>query len=100
MRPRSYSSLCRDLFLLAQEPDVGVGPERGPRWETRIAAQLALQGYPVESARGGIRAFGVLPASGLRHQTDAAIHCADAHVIGEWKSYRGQVPKNEVLRFK
>jgi hypothetical protein len=100
LRPRSYSGLCRDLFLLAQENDDGVGPDRGPRWESGIALELALQGYPVASVPGGIRVFGVLPASGLRHQTDAAIDCADAHVIGEWKSYRGAVPKNEMLRFK
>jgi hypothetical protein len=49
---------------------------------------------------GGIRVFGVVPASGLRHQTDAAIECVDAQVIGEWKAYSGPVPKNEVLRFK
>jgi len=49
---------------------------------------------------GGVRVFGVVPASGLRHQTDAAIECPDAHVIGEWKAYSGPVPKNEVLRFK
>jgi hypothetical protein len=100
LRPRSYSALCRDLFLLAQEPDEGVGPDRGARWESSIATELALQGYPVESVPGGIRVFGVLPASGLRHQTDAAVDCVDAHVIGEWKSYRGAVPKNEMLRFK
>ncbi len=100
LHPRGYSALARDLFLLAQDPDDQPGPERGPRWEAEIADELALQGYPVESIPGGIRVFGVLPASGLRHQTDAAIDCADAHVIGEWKSYRGPVPKNEVLRFK
>jgi hypothetical protein len=100
LRPRSYAALCRDLFLLAQEPDPCVGPGRGQRWEWSIADELALQGYPVESMPGGLRVFGVMPASGLRHQTDAAIECVDAHVIGEWKSYRGPVPKNEVLRFK
>jgi hypothetical protein len=100
LRPRGYSSLCRDLFLLAQEPDGGIGPDRGSRWESSIAVELALQSYPVESVPGGIRVFGFLPASGLRHQTDAVIDCVDAHVIGEWKSYRGAVPKNEVLRFK
>lgn len=100
LRPRSYAALCRDLFLLAQEPDDSAGPDRGPRWEWNIADELALQGYPVESMPGGVRVFGVMPASGLKHQTDAAIDCVDAHVIGEWKSYRGEVPKNEVLRFK
>lgn len=100
LRPRGYSALCRDLFLLAQDPDDGVGPERGRRWEAEIAAELGLQGYPTECLPGGIRVFGILPASGLRHQIDATIECTDAHVIGEWKSYRGPVPKNEVLRFK
>jgi hypothetical protein len=100
LRPHAYSSLCRDLFLLAQTPDESAGRERGSRWESQITTELALQGYPVECAPGGIRVFGVLPASGLRHQTDAAIDCVDAHVLGEWKSYRGPVPKNEVLRFK
>ena len=42
----------------------------------------------------------MLPASGLRHQIDAEIMCRDAEVIGEWKAYRGPVPKNELLRFK
>jgi hypothetical protein len=100
LRPLSYSALCRDLFLLAQDADDGAGPERGQRWESQIADELALQSYPVECLPGGIRVFGVLPASGLRHQTDAAIDCIDAHVIGEWKSYRSPVPKNAVLRFK
>lgn len=100
LRRGSYAALCRDLYLLAQRPDDGVGPARGPRWEEEIADELALQGYPVETLPGGIRVFGVVPQSGLRHQTDAAIECVDACVIGEWKSYRGPVPKNEVLRFK
>ena len=54
------------LFLLAQTPDDAAGPERGPRWEARIATELGLQGYPVEPLPGGIRVFGTVPASGLR----------------------------------
>ncbi len=65
-----------------------------------IAEMLTERGFPVESIPGGVRVFGVVPASGLRHQTDAGITCLDAYVRGEWKSYRGPVPKNEMLRFK
>jgi hypothetical protein len=102
-RGRRLADLCRDLHILAQDvpgDDLTAGPARGWAWEARIARTLALRGYPVESVPGGIRVLGVMPASGLRHQTDAALHCEDAHVIGEWKSYTGAVPKNEILRFK
>lgn len=101
---RRFADLCRDLYTLAQ--DIGCdatairGPERGWRWESRIADTLAYRGYPVEAIPGGVQVLGAVPASGLRHQTDAALTCRDAHVIGEWKSYTGPVPKNEVLRFK
>lgn len=101
---RRFADLCRDLYTLAQDADAGGplvrGPARGWSWEARITGALASRGYPVEPMPGGVRVFGVVPASGLRHQTDAALHCADAHVIGEWKSYSGPVPKNELLRFK
>lgn len=97
---RTFSSLCEQLFKLAQTPDEAAGPERGGRWEWLIASMLGELGFPVEGFPGGVRIFGIVPASGLRHQTDAAITCADAYVLGEWKSYRGSVPKNEVLRFK
>jgi hypothetical protein len=100
IRGRSYSALCARLFLLAQDVDDTPGPERGYRWEARISEMLGMHGFPVETVPGGVRVFGTVPASGLRHQTDAAITCSDAHVLGEWKSYRGTVPKNEVLRFK
>lgn len=101
---RRYANLCRDLFILAQDVaarDIETrGPARGWRWEERIADTLAFRGYPVDAVPGGVRVFGAIPASGLRHQTDAALSCTDVHVVGEWKSYAGQVPKNEVLRFK
>lgn len=101
---RRFANLCRDLFTLAQDvafQDMEIrGPARGWRWEERIADTLARRGYPVDAGPGGIRVFGVIPASGLRHQTDAALSCIDAHVLGEWKSFTGPVPKNELLRFK
>ena len=103
-RGRRFADLCRDLYTLAQDVafnDIAIrGPARGWRWESRIADTLAHRGYPVEAMPGGVRVFGAVPASGLRHQTDAALSCVDAHVIGEWKSYTGPVPKNELLRFK
>jgi hypothetical protein len=101
---RRFADLCRDLYALAQDASrvaAGVrGPERGWSWEARVADALARRGFPAEPLPGGVRVFGAVPASGLRHQTDAAVHCTDAHVIGEWKSYSGAVPKNELLRFK
>lgn len=100
---RRFPDLCRDLYTIAQDvasTDIRRGPSRGWHWEAHIADTLVKRGYPVESLPGGVRVFGVVPASGLRHQTDAALICADALVIGEWKSYAGMVPKNEVLRFK
>jgi hypothetical protein len=100
LRGRTYAALCEQLFMLAQTIDPISGPERGFRWETRIAEALAHRGFPVEGVPGGVRVFGIVPASGLRHQTDAGITCVDAYVLGEWKSYVGAVPKNEVLRFK
>jgi hypothetical protein len=100
IRGRTFNALCAQLFALAQMVDDSPGPERGFRWESTIAESLAAAGFPVEAVPGGIRVFGTVPASGLRHQTDAAITCTDAHVLGEWKAYRGSVPKNEVLRFK
>ncbi len=97
---RRFADLCRDLYILSQIVDATPGSARGWRWEVRIAESLARRGLPVDSVPGGIEVHGVLPLSGLRHQTDAAIRCADAYVIGEWKAYTGTVPKNELLRFK
>lgn len=99
-RDRGFPQLCRDLYVLSQEVDPTPAPHRGSHWERRIADVLSMRGFPVMSMPGGIQVHGVLPASGLRHQTDAAIVCSDAYVVGEWKSYTGSVPKNEILRFK
>lgn len=103
-RGRRFADLCRDLYTLAQDTASNAtatrGPSRGWQWETRIADVLAYRGFPVEAVPGGIQVLGAVPASGLRHQTDAALRCTDAHVIGEWKSYTGPVPKNELMRFK
>ena len=100
---RRFADLCRELYALSQHY-LAARPQspadRGRRWEALIADVLSARGFPVESVPGGVRVHGVLPASGLQHQTDAAVTCSDALVIGEWKSYVGTVPKNEILRFK
>lgn len=97
---RRFATLCQDLFALAQVGPDQSGPARGYEWERQIADHLARKGFPAEPVPGGVRVFGAVPASGLRHQTDSAIDCVDAHVIGEWKAYRTPVHKNELLRFK
>jgi hypothetical protein len=97
---RRFPVLCAELYGLALEDDPGSGPARGWRWERRVAEGLGARGFSARAVAGGVEIHGVLPASGLRHQIDATIACRDAEVIGEWKAYRGAVPKNEVLRFK
>jgi hypothetical protein len=99
-RGRRFAALCAELYLLTLEDLEGSGPARGWRWEQLIAERLIDKGYPARAIPGGGSIFGVLPASGLRHQIDAEITCTDALVIGEWKAHRGPVPKNDVLRFK
>jgi hypothetical protein len=96
----TFPSLCRDLFLLAQDPLAEVGPGRGTEWEKRVADHLSVCGLPVEAMPGGCRIFGHASLSGLNHQIDGTIVCPDALVIGEWKAHRGAIPKNEILRFK
>jgi hypothetical protein len=100
LRGRTFAALCQDLFTLSQVPLGERGPRAGWRWEGRVADYLARKGYPAEAVPGGVQVYGVLPASGLRHQTDAVVDCTDAHVIGELKAHQAAVPKNEVLRFK
>lgn len=96
----SFAALCRDLFLLAQDDLPSQGATRGRAWEHRIAEHLTRRGVPVEAVPGGCRILGHASLSGLAHQIDGSFACADAFVIGEWKAYRGAIPKNEVLRFK
>src|SRR4051812_22883828 len=97
---RRFANLCADLYRLSLAEVSGNGPARGWRWEQMIAERLLERGYPARSVPGGVSLFGITAASGLRHQVDGQVDCADALVIGEWKAYQGSVPKNEILRFK
>lgn len=96
----TFAALCRDLFLLAQDPLPAAGPSSGALWESRVADHLTARHLPVEAVPGGCRIFGHASLSGLAHQIDGNIACPDALVIGEWKAHRGPIPKNELLRFK
>ena len=96
----SFSSFCRDLFLISHLPVGGSGSARGEWWEQRVAQLVTTRSLPVESVPGGYCIFGHAASSGLAHQVDAALACSDALVIGEWKARRRPILKNEVLRFK
>ena len=93
-------ALCRDLFLLAHIESNEPGPRRGWKWEHQIADYLAIRNVPVEALPGGHTVFGHVSLSALRHQIDGVIGCADAIVVAEWKAFKGDMPKNELLRFK
>ena len=97
----TFNTLCLELFLLAQQ-GIGntPGAVRGRVWEEVVAGQLARHGIPIESVPGGYRVLGFCSLSGLRHQVDATLSCANSIVLAEWKAYRGALPKNELLRFK
>ena len=97
---KTFVDLCRDLFLLSQGGVDGHGPARGVQWERCVAEYLTQQEMPVEALPGGFMILGHASLSGLLHQIDGTIGCTDALVIGEWKAYRGSIPKNELLRFK
>jgi hypothetical protein len=92
--------MCALLHTIAQQPDPSSGPKRGYGWERRIERELLLNGFAIRSLPAGSRVLGTFSASGMRHQVDAEIRCERAFVIGEWKSFTGPVPKNEILRFK
>src|SRR5207244_2003534 len=74
----TFAALCRDLFLLAQDPLAEAGPGRGTAWENRVADHLTVRGLPVEAMPGGCRIFGHASLSGLNHQIDGTIACPDA----------------------
>jgi hypothetical protein len=95
-----FEVMCAVLHAIGREPDPAAGPERGRRWEQRVERELLLNGFAIRSLPAGSRVLGTFSASGLRHQIDAEIRCERTFVIGEWKSFRGPVPKNEILRFK
>ena len=93
----SLAELCLDLFLLGHA-HLGAGQVgEGGAFERRVRAHLADAGLPNAL---GFRVFGRRSVSRLYHQLDEQTRCSDALVVGEWKTYAGRIPKNELLRFK
>src|SRR5687768_17019322 len=93
----SLGALCLDLFLLAHAHVSAGEAGLGAAFERRVRRHLNALGLPNAS---GFRVFGKRSLSGLYHQLDERTSCQDALVVGEWKSYRGTIPKNDLLRFK
>lgn len=93
----TLASLCLDLFLLGHAHLAAGQAGDGAAFERRVRAHLDAIGLP--DARG-FRVFGRRSLSGIYHQLDEQTACLDALVVGEWKAYRGQIPKNDLLRFK
>jgi hypothetical protein len=97
----SFGRLCLEVFLLAQSERCGL-PDRhtGRYWELRLGELVAKHRIAIESVPGGCSVLGFCSQSGLAHQIDATLSCTDALVLAEWKAYRDDLPKNELLRFK
>ena len=93
----SLGALCLDLFLLGHAHLAAGHAGDGAGLERRIRAHLDAKG---ESNPHGFRVFGRRSLSGIYHQLDEQTRCARAAVVGEWKAYTGQIPKNDLLRFK
>lgn len=93
----SLSALCLDLFLLGHAHLEAGQAGQGAAFERRVRGHLDVIGQP--DARG-FRVFGRRSLSGIYHQLDEQTACTDALVVGEWKAYTGQIPKNDLLRFK
>lgn len=93
----SLAGLCLDLFLLGHAHLAAGQAGEGAAFERRVRRHLNGAGLP--DARG-FRIFGRRSLSGLYHQLDEQTACKNALVVGEWKAYRGRIPKNDLLRFK
>jgi hypothetical protein len=93
----TLAGLCLDLFLAAHAHLAAGRCGDGRGLERRIADYLDQSGMPNSN---GFRVFGRGSLSGIYHQLDEQTTCTRAHVAGEWKAYTGQIPKNDLLRFK
>lgn len=94
----TVASVCLDVFLLGVEFATDGRAGDGYGFEGVVARHLARRGVPIRG-RGATRIVGPQSLSGLRHQIDAQGDVGDGLLIGEWKAYRGTIPKNELLRF-
>lgn len=94
---KTLAELSLDLFLLGHAHLAAGQAGQGPAFERRVREYLNAHGLP--DARG-FRVFGARSASGIYHQLDEQTACDESLVIGEWKAHSGQIPKNDLLRFK
>ena len=96
----SFTAFMRDLFCLANAHLAAGEAGDGRAFERRVERHLAATGVRPVEVFSGVRSLGSQSLSGLYHQIDATGTMRDAVVIGEWKAYRGAIPKNDLLRFK
>lgn len=96
----SFTTLVRDLFCLANAHVAAGQAGNGRAFERRIERHFAAAGVRPVEVFSGVRSLGSQSLSGLYHQIDATGRTRQATIIGEWKAYRGAIPKNELLRFK
>lgn len=94
----SIASVCLDVFLLGVDYAADGRAGDGYGFERVVARHLAQRGVPVRGS-SSTRVVGPQSLSGLRHQIDAQGDTGEGLLIGEWKAYRGTIPKNELLRF-
>jgi hypothetical protein len=96
----SFTAFLRDLFCLANAHLAAGEAGDGRAFERRIDRHLASIGVRQVEVFSGVRSLGSQSLSGLYHQIDATGATREAVVIGEWKAYRGAIPKNDLMRFK
>lgn len=96
----SLTALLRDIFCLANAHVAAGEAGDGRAFERRVERHLAATGIRPVAVFSGVRSLGSHSLSGLYHQIDATGRTRQAVVVGEWKAYRGWIPKNDLLRFK
>ncbi|RWQ29928.1 hypothetical protein [Mesorhizobium sp.] len=96
----SLTAFLRDFFCLANAHHAAGEAGDGRAFERRVERHLAATGVRPVDVFSGVRSLGSQSLSGLYHQIDATGRTHEAVVIGEWKAYRGSIPKNDLLRFK
>lgn len=96
----ALTSFVGDLFGLANEHLASGGAGDGRGFERRVDRYLAARAIRSVEVFSGVRSLGSQSLSGLYHQIDASCSIRHAVVVGEWKAYRGAIPKNDLLRFK
>lgn len=96
----SFTHFLRDLFCLANAHLAAGEAGDGRAFERRVERHLAATGVRPVDVFSGVRSLGSQSLSGLYHQIDATGTTREAVVIGEWKAYRGSIPKNDLMRFK